>query len=66
MFGKRKCLQLSSSSGPDKKERTKGKEHVKMQKGANFTVVSASLLIGLNIKFYAFFAKQHVYYSLVF
>ena len=32
-----------------------------MQKGANFTIVPATLLIGLNIKFYKIFAKQHVY-----
>ena len=31
-----------------------------MQKGANFTVVSTTLLIGLNIKFYEIFAKEHV------
>ena len=35
----------------DKKERTKRNTHVRMQKGATFTVVSTSLLIGLNIKF---------------
>ena len=34
------------SNGPDKKERTKPKEQVRMQKGANFTVVSTTLLIG--------------------
>ena len=27
------------SNGPDKKERTKGNEHVKVQKGANITIV---------------------------
>ena len=31
-----------------------------MQKGANFTVVSTTLLISLNIKFYEIFAKEHV------
>ena len=31
-----------------------------MQKGANFTIVSTTLLIGLNITFYNIFAKQHV------
>ena len=35
----------------DKKERTKCNKHVRMQKGATFTIVSTSLLIGLNIKF---------------
>jgi len=49
------------SNGPDKKERTKRNEHVQMQKGAIFTVVSTTFLIGLNIKFYEIFAKQHVY-----
>ena len=40
----------------------KRSEHVGMQKGANFTIiVSTMVLIGLNIKFYEFFAKQHVY-----
>ena len=32
-----------------------------MQKGANFTIVSTKVLIGLNIKFHEIFAKQHVY-----
>ena len=41
----------------------KRSEHVGMQKGANFTIVSTMVLIGLNIKFYEIFAKQHVYYS---
>ena len=31
-----------------------------MQKDALFTIVSIILLIGLNIKFYEIFAKQHV------
>ena len=35
----------------DKKERTKRNKHVRMQKDASFTIVSTSLLIGLNIKF---------------
>ena len=48
------------SNGPDKKERTKRSEHVGMQKGANFTIVSTIVLIGLNTKFYEIFAKQHV------
>ena len=39
----------------------KRSEHVGMQKGANFTVVSTKVLIGLNIKFDEIFAKQHVY-----
>ena len=34
--------------------------NVGMQKGAIFTIVSTILLIGLNIKFYEIFAKQHV------
>ena len=29
-----------------------------MQKGANFTIVSTKVLIGLNIKFYEIFAKS--------
>ena len=49
------------SNGPDKKERTKRSEHVGMRKGANFTIVSTMVLIGLNIKFYEIFAKQHVH-----
>ena len=36
----------------DTKKRTKRNEHGGMQKGANFTFVSTTLLIGLNIKFY--------------
>ena len=39
----------------------KRSEHVGMRKGANFTIVSTMVLIGLNIKFYEIFAKQHVY-----
>ena len=39
----------------------KRSEHVGMQKGANFTIVSTKVLIGLNIKFYQIFAKQHVH-----
>ena len=42
----------------------KRSEHSGMQKGAtcNFTIVSTMvLIIGLNIKFYEIFAKQHVY-----
>ena len=42
---------LRLSNGPDKKERTICNEHAKMQKGANFTIISTTLLIGLNIKF---------------
>ena len=49
------------SNGPDNKERTKPNEQVRIQKGANFTVVSTTLLIGFNIKFYEIFSKQHVY-----
>ena len=48
-------------NGPDKNERTKPNEQVRMQKGANFTFVSTTLLIGFNIKFYEIFSKQHVY-----
>ena len=36
-----------------------------MQKGDKFTIVSTTLVSGLNIKFYEIFAKQHVYSSLV-
>ena len=32
-----------------------------MQKGATFTIVSTSLLIGLNIKFYEILTKQYNY-----
>ena len=39
----------------------KRSEHFGMQKGANFTIVCTMVLIGLNIKFYEIFAKQHVY-----
>ena len=39
----------SLSNGQDKKERTKCNEHIGMQKSANFTVFSTTLLIGLNI-----------------
>ena len=44
----------------------KRSEHVGMQKGANFTFVSTMVLIGLNIKFYEIFAKQHVHQSFFF
>ena len=37
------------SNGTDKKERTKRNENVGMQKSANFTIVSTTLMIGLNI-----------------
>lgn len=37
------------SNGPDKKEITKRNENVGMQKSANFTIVSTTLMIGLNI-----------------
>ena len=36
----------------------KRSEHVGMQKGVNFTIVSTKVLIGLNIKFYEIFAKS--------
>ena len=39
----------------------KRSEYVGMQKGANLTIVSTMVLIGLNIKFHEFFAKKHVY-----
>ena len=52
---------LRLSNGPDKTERTKNNEHVEMQKGAKFTVLSFTLLIGLNNKFNKIFTKQHVY-----
>ena len=42
----------SLSNGQDKKERTKRNEHIGMQKCANFTIFSTTLLIGLNNKFY--------------
>ena len=32
------------SNGPDKKERTKRNEHIGMQKSANFTVFSTTLV----------------------
>ena len=32
-----------------------------MQKGANSTVISTSLLIGFTFTFFEIFAKQHVY-----
>ena len=38
----------------------KRSQHVGMQKGANFAIVSTKVQIGLNIKFYEIFAKQHV------
>ena len=44
----------------------KRSEHFGMQKGANFTIVSTMVLIGLNIRFYEIFAKQHVHLSLFF
>ena len=49
------------SNGPDKKERPKRSEHIGMQKGANFTIVSTKVPIGLNIKCCEIFAKQQVY-----
>ena len=54
-------MTILLSNGPDKKERTKRNEHVGMQKGALFSIVSTTLLIGLNIKFYEIFARQWVY-----
>ena len=44
----------------DKKKRTKRNEHVGMQKGANFTIFSTTLLIGLNIKFYEVFSCIYI------
>ena len=54
------------SNGPDKKERTKRNEHVRMQRGGNFTIVPMALLIGFKIKVYEIFAKQHANLPLVF
>ena len=54
------------SNGPDKKESTNCNEQVGIQKSANFIIVSTMLLIRLNSKFYEVFAKQVVYWSLVF
>ena len=54
-------IRVLLSNGPGKKERTKRNEHIGMQRGANFTIVSTTLLISLNIKFYEIFAKQRVY-----
>ena len=48
----------------DKKERTKRNEHVGMPKGANITIVSTTLLIGLNIKSYEIFACILIPFSL--
>ena len=39
----------------------KRSEHVGMQKGAKFTIVSTMVLIGLDVKFYEIFAKQQIY-----
>ena len=47
--------------GPDKKERTKRNEHLGMPKGGLFTIVSTTLLIGLNIKFYEISPQSSVY-----
>ena len=39
----------------------KRSEHVRMQKGANFTIVSTMVLIGLNVKFYEIFeSSMHI------
>ena len=40
-------IKLVISNGPDKKEGTKGNEHVGMHKGTNFTIVSTKFLLGL-------------------
>ena len=40
-----------NAQNTDKKERTKGKEHTRMQRGANFTIVSNILPIGSKTKF---------------
>ena len=37
-----------------------------MQRGGNFIIVPMALLIGLKIKVYEMFAKQHANLSLVF
>ena len=44
-----------------RKKGPKRSEHVRIQKVANFTIVSTMVLIGLSIKFYEILAKQHVY-----
>ena len=44
-------LIFNISNGPDKKERTKCNEPVGMQKDDNFSILSTTLLIGLNINF---------------
>ena len=44
-----------------RRKEPKHNEHIGMQKGANFTIVSTEVLIDLNIKFYEIFAKQHEY-----
>ena len=41
-------IRVLLSNGADKKERTKRNEHIGMQRGVNFTIVSTTLLIGLN------------------
>ena len=65
LFAKMRHL-LRLRNCPDKKERAKRNGHVGMQKGAILTISCTALLIGLNIKFYEIFGKQHVYNSLVF
>ena len=42
------------------RERTKRKEHDGMPKGARITIVSTTLLIGLNIKFYEIFSCIYI------
>ena len=44
-----------------RKKGPKHNEHVRMQKGANFTIVSTKVLVDLNIKFYKIFAMQLEY-----
>ena len=55
------CSNSWLSDGPDKKERTKTQWTRWNAKSANFTIVSTNVLIGLNIKFYEIFTKQHVH-----
>ena len=49
------------SDGPHKKERTKRYEHVGILKSVNLTIVSTSLLMGLDVKFYEIVARQLVH-----
>ena len=59
---KGRCLMFARSIliNQIRRKGSKRSEHVGIQKGANFTIVSTKVLIGLNVKFYEIFAKQHV------